>query len=73
MFFGQVLFKGTNDRDQLEKIMDVVGYPSDSVLSRMDVNQREFFQKIPTRPNRVGVNEYFREIESRDGRYFILN
>ncbi len=68
MYTNKPLFPGKNPHNQLELIIDLVGYPNDTKISRdiLEVLNKE------TKPNRVNFYEYFKEIPDKLGFSYIF-
>lgn len=56
-----------SDVNQLNRILDVAGFPSSKLLEQVNEDARSYLEKNPRRPPRVNFNEYFREITSPTG------
>jgi p38 MAP kinase len=55
----------------LNRILEVVGYPSDSLLQQINEDARNYLERTPLRPQRVDFHAYFaNEIQSPLGSYF---
>jgi hypothetical protein len=68
MYTNKPLFPGKNPHNQLELILNVVGYPfdcknkiSDDIIEILDKKEK---------PVRVNFNEYFKEIPDKQGLYY---
>lgn len=55
------------DVNQLNRILDVVGFPSEKLLSQVNEDARAYLERIANRPKRESFEEYFKEIKSADG------
>jgi serine/threonine protein kinase len=55
------------DVNQLNRILDVAGFPSEKLLSQVNEDARAYLERIANRPRRQNFTEYFREIQSADG------
>jgi hypothetical protein len=47
----------------------VVGYPSETLLPQINIDARQYLDKIPRRPDRVNFAQYFHEIANPAGNY----
>ena len=50
---------------QLNKILDVVGFPEPALLEQLNDDARVYLERMPKRPNRVDFYAHFSRIESR--------
>lgn len=64
MYIHKPLFPGSDHVNQLNRILEVVGYPSDSLLGQINDDARNYLERIQNKPTRVGFSEYFGEITS---------
>ena len=55
------------DINQLHRIIDVVGYPSESFLEKISKDSQSFLENIPIKSTRVNFNEYLIAIKSPSG------
>lgn len=53
------------DVSQLNKILDVVGFPEPALLSQLNDDARVYLERMPRRPSRVDFYTHFNRIESR--------
>ena len=58
--------------NQLNRILDVAGFPSEKLLSQVNEDARAYLERIANRPRRQNFTEYFREIQSADGSLLYL-
>lgn len=58
------------DVNQLNRILDVVGYPPESLINQINEDARTYLEKNPKRPPRVNFSEYFHEINAPEGKYY---
>lgn len=62
------LFKKSNkDVNQLNRILEVAGFPSEKMLSNINEDARAFLERSQNRHARVNFSEYFHEIKSKNG------
>eukprot|EP00928_Gymnodinium_smaydae_P024760 TRINITY_DN1993_c2_g3_i1.p1 TRINITY_DN1993_c2_g3~~TRINITY_DN1993_c2_g3_i1.p1 ORF type:complete len:403 (+),score=47.03 TRINITY_DN1993_c2_g3_i1:149-1210(+) len=62
IFTAKALFRGHDTENQLERIIEVVGTPSEREIAKMPFETcREFFRRLPQRPKRDFI-EYFNTI-----------
>ncbi len=52
------------DVNQLNRILEVVGFPSGELLSQINQDARAYLEHSANRPGRVNFADYFREIEN---------
>ena len=52
------------DVNQLNRILDVVGYPSQDLLQKINQDARHYLEQTPSKPPRVNFAEYFNEIQN---------
>lgn len=64
MYRHRAIFPGNDHVDQLNKILQVVGFPSDSLLAQINQDARSYLERMPVRPARVNFSEYFSDIKS---------
>ncbi len=50
--------------NQLNRILEVVGYPSPSLMSQINEEARSYLDRMTNRPNRVDFADYFNRIRS---------
>jgi hypothetical protein len=55
------------DVDQLNIILDVVGFPDGELLEEINDDARGFLQRMTNHPNRVDFYQYFPEIQAPNG------
>ena len=53
--------------NQLNRILDVTGFPSEELLAQVNEDARNYLEKNPKRPKRVNFSEYFHDINSPQG------
>ncbi|CAF1000268.1 unnamed protein product [Brachionus calyciflorus] len=63
MYIQRPLFPGSDHLNQLNRILDVVGYPSDDLLKEISDDARLYLESTERRPKSVNFTEYFREIQ----------
>lgn len=71
MYTHKVLFPGSDHVNQLNRILDVTGYPSQKLLEQVNEDARNYLEKNPKRPQRVNFSDYFEEITSPEAIDFI--
>lgn len=52
------------DINYLNRIMDVVGYPSEEFLAQITADSRQYIERTQANKKRVNFREYFSEINS---------
>jgi hypothetical protein len=70
--FKKKFFSLKKDVNQLNRILDVVGFPPESLINQINADARTYLERNPKRPPRVNFSEYFQEINSPEGKQ-ILN
>jgi p38 MAP kinase len=63
--FNLILKQKIKDVDQLNLILNVVGYPDNDLLQGINQDARNYLEKLETHPTRVNFKEYFSEIKSQ--------
>ena len=53
-----------SDVNQLNRILEVVGYPSENLLAQINEEARTYLERAPRKPTRVNFAEHFSEIRS---------
>ena len=71
MFLHRPLFPGSDHVNQLNRILDVVGYPPETLINQINEDARTYLERNPRRPPRVNFSEYFQEIHAPEGRFFL--
>lgn len=66
MYTHRALFPGSDHVNQLNRILDVAGFPSEKLLTQVNEDARAYLERIANRPKRQNFNEYFKEIRSAD-------
>ena len=56
------------DVNQLNRILDVAGFPSPKLLTQVNEDARTYLERNPNRQKRVDFKEYFSEIKSDAGK-----
>lgn len=64
MYTHRPLFPGSDHVNQLNRILDVAGFPSPKLLSQVNEDARTYLERNPNRQKRVDFKEYFSEIKS---------
>lgn len=64
MFLHRPLFPGSDHVNQLNRILEVVGYPSENLILQINDDAKSYLERNPKRPQRVNFNEHFNEIAS---------
>ncbi|RNA07393.1 mitogen-activated kinase 14 [Brachionus plicatilis] len=64
MYTRRVLFPGTDHINYLNRIMDVVGYPSEEFLQQITFDSRQYIERTQANKKRVNFKEYFSEINN---------
>lgn len=64
MYTHRALFPGSDHVNQLNRILDVAGFPSTKLLEQVNEDARSYLERNIRRPPRVNLNEYFSEIRS---------
>lgn len=64
MYTHRALFPGSDHVNQLNRILEVAGYPEKKLLDQVNDDARTYLERNPHRPKRVNFNEYFHEIKS---------
>ena len=64
MYLHRPLFPGSDHVNQLNRILDVVGFPSANLLTHINEDARHYLERISTRPERVNFAQYFHEVNS---------
>ena len=67
IFFIQTSF--SIDVNQLNRILDVVGFPSSSLISQINDDAKSYLERNPKRPTRVDFATHFHEIKSPLGNF----
>lgn len=57
-----------SDVDQLNRILEVVGFPEDNLLQQINDDARAYLERMNNHPHRIDFREYFHEIKSSDGK-----
>lgn len=52
------------DVDQLNRILEVVGFPSETLLSQINEDAKHYLDRILKKPDRANFAQYFHEISS---------
>lgn len=52
------------DVNQLNRILEVAGFPSEKLLNNINEEARNFLERSQIKPKRVNFAEYFHEISS---------
>ncbi len=55
------------DVNQLNRILDVTGFPSRKLLDQVNEDARNYLEKNQRKPERVNFAEYFHEIDNPYG------
>lgn len=61
------------DVNQLNRILEVVGYPSENLLAQINEEARTYLERAPRKPTRVNFAEHFSEIRSPLGMILDFN
>lgn len=64
MYIHRPLFPGSDHVNQLNRILEVAGFPSEKLLSNINEDARAFLDRSQTKPKRANFEEYFHEIKS---------
>ncbi|RNA05792.1 mitogen-activated kinase 11 [Brachionus plicatilis] len=65
MFIQKTLFPGSDHVNQLNRILDVVGYPSEEFLQDVTPEARQYLERTQLRQRRADFYEYFHEIPDK--------
>lgn len=69
MYFPNYFFLVIN---QIVRIFEVVGYPSDDYIDDMELDKRNFIATMNKEASRVNFKEYFHYIQNSDGSLIFL-
>lgn len=64
MYTHRALFPGSDHVNQLNRILEVAGFPSEKLLSQVNEDARTYLVRNQDRPPRVDFSQYFHEIQS---------
>lgn len=64
MYTHRALFPGSDHVNQLNRILEVAGFPSQKLLEQVNEDARSYLERNPRRPPRVNFTDYFHEIRS---------
>lgn len=56
------------DINYLKLIINITGFPSESLLNQINVDARDYLQTLDVKPQRANFYEYFSSIKSNAGK-----
>lgn len=62
MYTHETLFPGTDHINQLSRILNLVGFPSNDLLGKVAPDARNYLERMTERPTRANFHEHFHKI-----------